>query len=192
MTTPPPTRSKMEGLYKPPEAPPMRAGADAHLLHPSRIGDDLKPYSPPTYMTAAVVEPANSYRAINLATKKTATPLDAISFKRNPETQKERIMSTKKPAPATPASTIAYTPPPGVVAVSKGTIEKRRNPGAYDDWLALRQVGDLLEVEPAKFESIKGHLQRYAEKHKLNWRIVGQSAGAGGLCKVAIEAKGSK
>ena len=191
MTTPPPTRSKMEGLYKPPEAPPMRAGADAHLLHPSRIGDDLKPYSPPTYMTAAVVEPANSYRAINLATKKAATALDTMSFKRKTEL-KEPTMSTKKTAPETPAETIAYTPPPGVVAVSKGTIEKRRNPGAYDDWLALRQVGDLLEVEPAKFESIKGHLQRYAEKHKLNWRIVGQSAGAGGLCKVAIEAKGSK
>ena len=191
MTTPPPTRSKMEGDYVPPKPSPMRAGADSHLLHPSRTGDDLKPYSPPTYMTAAVVEPANSYRAINLATKKTATPLDAISLKRNPETQKERIMSTKKPAPAS-VSTIAYTPPPGVVAVSKGTIEKRRNPGAYDDWLALRQVGDLLDVEPAKFESIKGHLQRYAEKHKLNWRIVGQSAGAGGLCKVAIETKDSK
>ena len=191
MTTPPPSRSKMEGDYVPPKPSPMRDGADAHLLHPSRMGDDLKPYSPPTYMTAAVVEPASSYRAINLATKKTATPLDAISLKRNPETQKERIMSTKKPAPAS-VSTIAYTPPPGVVAVSKGTIEKRCNPGAYDDWLALRQVGDLLEVEPAKFESIKGHLQRYAEKHKLNWRIVGQSAGAGGLCKVAIEAKGSK
>lgn len=189
MTTPPPTRSKMEGLYKPPEAPPMRAGADAHLSLPSRMGDDLKPYSPPTYMTAAVVEPASSYRAINIASKKTATELDTMSFKRNPETQKERTMSTKKPAPATPVSTIAYTPPPGVVAVKKGTIEKRRNPGAYDDWLALRQVGDLLDVEPAKFESIKGHLQRYAEKHKLPWRIVGQSAGAGGLCKVAIEAK---
>ena len=182
----------MEGDYVPPKPSPMRAGADAHLLHPSRIGDDLKPYSPPTYMTAAVAEPASSYRAINLATKKPTTALETMSFKRNQETQKERTMSTKKPAPSTPASTIAYTPPPGVVAVSKGTIEKRRNPGAYDDWLALRKVGDLLEVEPAKFESIKGHLQRYAEKHKLNWRIVGQSAGAGGLCKVAIEAKGSK
>ena len=178
MTTPPATRSKIEGLYKPPEAPPMRAGADAHLLHPSRMGDVLSDYKPPVSMSAAPLEPATSYRALNLASKKSP---------------KETTMS-KKPtvttaAPATTPAQATVTPPPGVVAVSKGTIEKRRNPGAYDDWLALRQVGDLLEVEPAKFESIKGHLQRYAEKHKLNWRIVGQSAGAGGLCKVAIEAK---
>lgn len=180
MTTPPPTRSKMEGDYVPPKPSPMRDGADAHLKLKSRYGDFLSEYKPPAYMSAGTLE-----------TKKTATALDTMSFKRKTEL-KEPTMSTKKTAPETPAETIAYTPPPGVVAVSKGTIEKRRNPGAYDDWLALRQVGDLLEVEHAKFESIKGHLQRYAEKHKLNWRIVGQSAGAGGLCKVAIEAKGSK
>ena len=186
MTTAPPTRSKMEGLYKPPEAPPMRDGANAHLTLPSRSGDVLSEYKPPVYMSAGTLEPASSYKA--LRTKKQTTALETMSFKRTPETQEQITMSTKKTAAATPPAT-AHTPPPGVVTVTKGEIKKRRNPGAYDDWLALRQIGDLLYVEPDKFESIKGHLQRYALRHELNWRIIGQSAGADGMCKIGIEAK---
>ena len=176
----------MEGLYKPPEAPPMREGADAHKLAKSRSGSVFKPYGPPVYMSAGTLEPASSYKA--LRTKKQTTALETMSFKRKPETQEQITMSTKKPAPSA-ASTISYTPPPGVVAVSKGTIEKRRNPGAYDDWLSQRQPGDLIRVEPEKFESIKGHLQRYARANNLPWRITGQTKCSDGMCKIGIEQK---
>ena len=98
---------------------------------------------------------------------------------------------TKKPSnqttPATaPATTTA---PPGVVSVGKGTIQKRINPGLYDDWLKQRGPGDVLDVEPSKFESVKGHLSRYAKAHGLNWRITGQVKGENGLCRIGIEAR---
>ena len=179
---PPPTRSKMAGDYVPPKPPPMREGADAHLTIQSRMGDVLSDYKPPVSMSAAPLEPATSYRAINLASKKSP---------------KETTMSTKKPAtttaaPATTPAQATVTPPPGVVTVTKGEIKKRVRPGAYSDWLALRQVGDLLFVEPDAFESVKGRLSRYSINNDLNWRIVGQLAGADGMCKIGIESKDAK
>lgn len=71
-------------------------------------------------------------------------------------------------------------------------IKRRARPGAYNDWLALRQVGDLIYVEPEQFESVKGRLQRYATNNELPWRIVGQLAGVDGMCKIGIEAKDAK
>ena len=106
-------------------------------------------------------------------------------------------MSTKKPAtttaaPATQPAQATVTPPPGVVTVTRGEIKKRFRPGAYSDWLALRQVGDLLFVEPDAFESVKGRLSRYSINNDLGWRIVGQLAGADGMCKIGIESKDAK
>ena len=179
----------MEGLYKPPEAPPMRDGANAHLTLPSRSGDVLSEYKPPVYMSAGTLEPASSYKA--LRTKKQTTALETMSFKRNPETQEQITMSTKKTAAATPATPAAPTAtlPPGVVTVTKGTIQKRINPAAYAEWLSQRQPGDVVTVEPEKFESIKGHLARYARANNLPWRITGQTKCSDGMCKIGIEAK---
>ena len=99
-------------------------------------------------------------------------------------------MTKKQTTPATqataPATTIA---PPGVVNVGKGTIQKRINPGLYDAWLKQRGPGDVLDVAPEKFESVKGHLSRYAKAHGLNWRITGQVKGENGMSRIGIEAR---
>ncbi len=188
---PPNTRSRMEGIYKPPEAPPMRDGADVAMTLKSRVGNDLLAHRPPVSMAVTVRQPANTTSVLIKPKQPTTAPDNTKHWARKEIDMKLQYVKTmtKKQSSttqSTPATTIA---PPGVVNVGKGTIQKRINPGLYDAWLKQRGPGDLLDVEPSKFESVKGHLSRYAKAHGLNWRITGQVKGENGLCRIGIEAR---
>lgn len=187
---PPNTRSRMEGIYKPPEAPPMRDGADVAMTLKSRVGNDLLAHRPPVSMAVTVRQPANTTSALIKPKQPTTAPDNSKHWTRKQIDMKQpevKPMTKKQTTQATaPATTTA---PPGVVSVGKGTIQKRINPGLYAAWLKQRGPGDVLDVEPSKFDSVKGHLSRYAKAHGLNWRITGQVKGENGLCRIGIEAR---
>ena len=181
----------MDSVYKPPEAPPMRDGADVAMSLKSRVGNDLLAHRPPVSMSVTVRQPANTTTALIKPKQPTTAPDNTKHWTRKQiELKPQEVKTmTKKPATqATPAPATTITPP-GVVNVGKGAIQKRINPGLYDAWLKQRGPGDVLDVEPSKFESVKGHLSRYAKANGLNWRITGQVKGANGMSRIGIEAR---
>ena len=189
----PDTRSRMEGIYKPPEAPPMRDGADVAMTLKSRVGNDLLAHRPPVSMAVTVRQPANTTSVLIKPKQPTTAPDNSKHWTRKQielKPQEVKTMTKKQASQATQATVPATTTaPPGVVNVGKGTIQKRINPGLYDAWLQQRGPGDVLDVAPEKFESVKGHLARYAKAHGLNWRITGQVKGANGMSRIGIEAR---